>query len=799
MSTENNSKPKESYLFLLISIFVVSSSVISLQLIAQRFLSIVLTYHFVFVVVSLALFGLSMGSFFAHLSRKYLAKYDPFYVLVVLVYVFYLALSMAYTGCILVNNMHAFHANIYIYSCILFLPFFFAGSYWARLFYTFPELCGQLYASDLIGAASGCIGIIYLLNRISLSHAVLYIIIVPLGLLTIILTLKVRIPKSGTQILVTALVICTSLVMSVSLLYLPDISVGKNPNKEIYDALHTFKGRIIESKDSALGRLNLIEFQDYPQLMDMYVDGTAGMPMYKFNGNFAAPNPAIQNLQKEFPGYLPLARINRDQKDTALIIGPGGGRDILLTKMSGFRKITAVEINPDIVSLAKDYSDFNGHIYMADGLTTHINEGRNFLKYYGKQYDLIMFSLPVTNTSQGLGSYALTENYLYTHEAIDKYLSHLNTGGQLVIVTHNDIELLRLLTITLQVFQKEDISVPDAMQHIYVLGSADYPVLVVKEDTFSKEKSKELLAAGMRHRWFLPRSSFFPHLQIPYLNNMLMGLENNQKSVQNLIDEASARGYDITPVSDLSPFFYHLTNNIPRSLLTILCFSIGAVALLISIPFIYFFYTRFTKKHDLRESPGTLKHTLLLSIYFVMIGVGFMILEVTLIQRFILVLGNPIFSMSSVIFTILVGAGLGSLASSKLLAERLSKAIAISCICIIALTIFYLLSLSPLFDSLTIDSLFFRGIFTFVLVFPLGFVLGFPLPLAIRLIKGYHMNTIIPWMLAINGASSVFGSTLTIFLALTYGYNTALMAASLCYLIVLIVSNLFSPPSTKYI
>jgi predicted membrane-bound spermidine synthase len=801
MDTGNKQKPKDFYLFLLLSIFFISSSVISLQIVIQRFLSIALTYHFVFVVVSLALFGLSMGSFFAYILRRFLSRFDPLFLLIVLIYTFYIILFLTYTGSVYVNNQKIFSTNIYIYSCIIFFPFFFAGIYWARLFATFPALSGQLYAADLLGAASGCIGIIYLLNSISIFYAVLCIGIFPLGIITLFLIFKSQALKARFQtirpltpnrariFLAAAVLVCAAFFMGAFLLYLPDISPGNNKKKEIYDALHTFGGEIIQSRDSALGRLSLIEFEKYPQLMDIYVDGTAGMPMYRFNGNFTSPNPAVQNLKTGFPGFFPLAHIDKTRKENALIIGPGGGRDVLLAKMAGFEKITAVEINPDIVSLVKEYSSFNGDIYgSTPGLELHINEGRNFLRYSPKNYDLIMFSLPVTNTSQGLGSYALTESFLYTCEALSEYVRHLSDDGRLIIVTHNDIELLRLLTITLKAFQDQDVPVSDAMQHLYVLGSDDYPVLVVKENTFSSKESQELFAAGLHHEWFNPRSSYFPFLQLPYLNNMLMELENGQKTIQDLVQEADGRGYDISPVTDQSPFFYKLKNSIPYSLLNIFYVSLMIVIFFISLPFIRFLYSKISKKKKIVAFFDHLARTVLFSLYFVFIGVGFIVLEISMIQRFMLILGNPIFSMSTIIFTLLVGAGMGSLASSRVSSENLARFVSYSSLGIITLILLYMLLLPPIFDSLPISSIALRVIFSFIMLFPLGFCMGFPLPVALRLARFYNMSSGIPWMLAINGASSVFGSAVTIILAIVCGYNATLLLAALCYLVIFIFS-----------
>jgi len=789
MATKGGQQQKKT-LFVFVSIFLISSSVISLQILLQRFLSVVLTYHFVFIVVSLALFGISLGGLFAYLSNNLLKRFESIQILIVVAYLFYIFLSVSYIFSVYIYNESSLQKNIFIYSGIFIFPFVAGGFYSARLFYSFPEICGQLYGADLIGAACGCIGIIYFLNRLGLTHALFLTTIIPLIILSFWIIKKYWAEGGRNGFFPGIAVMAAVAFLTVfQVLNLPEISSGQNPQKEIYDALNKFNGRILQSKDSALGRVDLVGFADYPYLMDIYVDGTAGMPMYRFNGNFGDPNPAVEDLKSEFPGYFPLHAIEDPAKDDALIIGPGGGRDILLAKMAGFRRITAVEVNPEIVKIVKENSDFNGNIYDREDLNLKTGEGRSFLRANSHKYDMIMFSLPVTNTSQGLGSYALTENYLYTSEAISEYLAHLTDEGHLVFITHNDVELLRLLTMTLDSFRRKKISTADAMQYLYVLGSNDYPVLVVKKRKILKNESKEIIKAALNQTWFIPGSSFFPQVKFPFLNKMLLGLEDNQETINDLIREGDKRGYDINPVTDQSPFFYKFENSLPSSLENVFYFSMVVVVVFLSFPFLCFLYKNHKNNYLDRSS---VKIYFFFSIYFSMIGTGFMILEVTMIQRFMLVLGNPVFSMSTIIFTILVGAGIGSLTSSRLNLNGQLKSMILASCAIACLILFYKLSLSSVLYFMSTGSISFKTVVSVVFVFPLGFIMGFPLPMAIRLIKLFNMSEMIPWMLAINGASSVFGSAITVVLAMTYGYGEAFLAAAVCYGIVFIASCLIS-------
>jgi predicted membrane-bound spermidine synthase len=244
--------------------------------------------------------------------------------------------------------------------------------------------------------------------------------------------------------------------------------------------------------------------------MDIYVDGTAGSPMYRFNGNLRDPDPTVLHLKDSFPGFLPLLDLIDEEKDSALVIGSGGGRDVLLTLMAGFRRITAVEINKDLVEIVQTHSTYNGGIYSPSGnVKIVVDEGRHFLKHQRERYDLIFLSLPVTNSSRSLEGYSLTENFLFTRQSMEDYLTHLTEEGQVVVVTHNDAEVLRLLSIALVTLSKKGIGQEAAMRHIHLLGSDDYPVFVLKKRPFKPEESLKRYEALRKQKFQLESSYSF--------------------------------------------------------------------------------------------------------------------------------------------------------------------------------------------------------------------------------------------------------------------------------------------------
>lgn len=769
----------------MLGVSLVSLSLMGFEIVLTRLLSVMLTHHYVFAITSLALFGMGIGSVFVYLCGQRLDMEKNSFNSLAL-YAGLLALSMVLSALLVIEigYLSAIRDNILVYGLILVVPFFFGGAFLACVFRLYASISARVYCADLVGAAVGSMGVIIALNYLGIRDTILFLSLVT-SMAAMMFTpwgnknLKPKlIPAAG----FLTVAVFMGLGMASSLL--PDLAVGVNRDKEIYDAINGFSGRVIETKESAFGRIDLVKYEDYPQWMDLYVDGTAGMPMYSFSGNYTAPGAAIQDLKASFPGYFPFLFLKEDEKDNALVIGPGGGRDILLAKLGGVNRVTAVEVNKNLVDMVRKYSWYNGGIYQGDkDVNIIVAEGRNYLQRDKTRYDLIMFSLPVTNTSRSPEGYALTENFLYTTEAIEDYLAHLTEEGRMVAVTHNDLEVLRLLSITLDAFAKMGVSNKEAMKHINIIGSADYPVFVLKKTGFQPDETMTAYNAAIHQFGYSPLASYFPHIMQPgMVNPALMSVESGQWLFSDVVKMVKEQGYDISPVSDNSPFFYKFDNGLPEPVLNVLYASLILMFLIILIPL-------FGRIYGDRRQRGKLKtrnsHTGI-NIYFVsiflLLGTGFMLVEITLIQRFSMFLGQPVLSLAAVLFSILVGAGLGSLWSGRLDSGMLLKYVARAAFIVVALLITYSFLLPLVLGKFLALSLLVRVAVMVTLILPLGFIMGFPFPLVIRTLKEMNMETTVPWMLAINGISSVFGSALTIVIAIQFGFTEAMLMGALCYL-----------------
>jgi len=355
----------------------------------------------------------------------------------------------------------------------------------------------------------------------------------------------------------------------------------------------------------------------------------------------------------------------------------------------------------------------------------------------------------------------------------------LSEEGRLLVVAHDDIEALRLLSLALAFFRTNGADEKQAMRHIYMVGSEDYLVFVLKKKPLDHQETAFLYQA-MHPLGYNPGISFFPGVRAP-LNPALAALERGEKTAAELRALVKERGYDIDPVSDNNPFFYNFEKGLPKSVSLILWASSFLLLFIAAVPFFM--------KRNCRTSPqgtrsyrtGLLFRAVLL---FSMLGVGFMVIEISLMQRFALFLGRPVFSLAALLFSLLAGAGMGGLWSKKLSMTRMTRGIALASLGVTVIVLGYNLILPLIFDRLLGLSFVMRIAVAVVLVVPLGFFMGIPFPLGIQMLKEIQLEHLIPWMWGINGLGSVWGSTFAIAVSIRYGFMEALIAGAASYFVV---------------
>lgn len=759
---------------LLAAVFLNSLAFLALQLGLTRLLSALLSHHYVFAVVALALLGLGLGGVLTHaLHARRRVTLCGFSLLALYAAAGALSSAAALAGVLGLAQAPYFYSHALWYFAILFAPFLAGGLFFAEAYRQFPRLSGQVYGADLMGAAVGSLIAIALLNLWG-GIGGSYVLTAMMAAAACLLAVPVRSRRGLVLGLsLAALLLTTALaLLQIGGRLVSDIPRHINPDKEIYDAIHgPWRGEIMSTRWSAFGRTEMIRYRDNDAHRDIYIDGTAGTPMYRFSGDFANPGPAVEKLQAEFPGAFPFRFLSSEQRGRALIIGPGGGRDVLLAASAGFDQITAVEVNPDLLQLVREQRAFNGGLYTDfEHIRVVQAEGRHFIKRDRSRYDLIMLSLPVTNTSRSREGFALTESFLLTAEALGDYLEHLTPQGQLLVITHDELAVVRLLRLALDAMQARGVGAAQAMQHLYVVGSFPYPVVVIGQQPLEPRLAPQILRQ-IHQAGYSVNASYAPYIrQQGLMNPMLQALGLGALDLPAMEQVVAGYGHDISTVSDNRPFFYNMDPGLPAPLPSLLWTALAAAALVCGYPLL----RGLPSGQGRRRLPAYV-------LLFAALGFGFMLIEISVVQRLTFFLGDPVLALAVLLFSLLVFMGLGSLASSRIPPPRLKAALSCSGFAVAAAALGYALVLPALLDWLLPLSLTSRVLCALLLLAPLAALLGLPFPLGLRLLAGAGNAQAIPWMWAINGVLAVLGAVAAVALAMWAGLNHVLLAAAFCY------------------
>lgn len=768
-----------------LSTALISYSVLTFEIVLTRIFSVMLSYHYVFAVISFALLGLGVGGMLLKKWSGWLPR-TGYHINTAL-----LALMIA-GSVISIIKLPIYDSDVladfgfWFYILIATLPFLFAGLTLAGIFQEFAERSSLLYGADLLGATMGALSVVPLLNSFGGVNAALLTAVVA-ALAAVTLAWSRTHNFSFSFIATTGL---ASGVMALGLFGLrSDVPISKDLNKDMYRALANplDKVEVVDSRWSAFGRTDLVRSTLDPNDMTIFVDGAAGSAM--FNLDSIMNNPVRKaHLMMHYGGYFPFFFLKESEKDSALIIGAGAGRDVVVALLGGVKFITAVEVNPELVQMVKDYEQFNGGIYTTKpNVQVVVAEGRNFIRSTHAKYDLIMLAIPITKSSRSVEGYALTENYLFTVESLQDYLDHLTPEGRIVIVTHGDLEIYRLIVLALTAFEMRNVPPSEAMKHIYTIASDRMPTIVIKTQPFDSLEIEQRHA--LLHELGYDKGSFF----VPYIrqivlhpderlgldfewrmfDQILVDISTGKLTLQQLLQGAML---DIGPVTDDRPFFYKFEPGLPKpfgifSLLTAL--TVGLVVGLVLLPKAKA-DSQLTQRYLTSKLAMHPQLKIFLLIFFCL-GIGFMLIEIALFQKLMLFLGQPVLALTVLLFSILLGSGLGSLASS-LFRKKVGRVVAIAALLVSILTFIYASTLDDFFN-LGLDA----RITAALLLVPLGFVLGFPFPLSLRLMKIHALGEFVHWMWGINGVASVLGSALTMIIGILTGFSYALYVGAMLY------------------
>jgi Spermine/spermidine synthase domain len=762
----------------------VSAALLMTELALTRIFSVTMYYHFAFLAISIALFGLSASGVAVYLLRRRLASLDPGVLLagVAMAHAFATLVALACLVRIRVGLNYSpenLEVMLAIYA-LAALPFFTGGGVMSVAFSRMTDRINVLYAADLIGAAGGCLALIPLLNWLGAPGVVMMA-----AALSAIAAIAFA-PAARRRSFAAA---AFGLLAMAALVQISGVAPF-----DLVDTKGHVGDRVLFSKWNSFSRVAVYDrphgdWSLSPKFagaraasLFMDIDSAASTPILKVAGGIV--DASYLRYELTAIGYH---IAERKGAFNALVIGPGGGRDLLSALVFGAAHVDGVEINPIIARdvMLDHFRDYSGGIYANPRVTIHVDDGRNYVRRSQSKYDVIQASLVDTWAATAAGAYTLTENSLYTKEAFGEYLDHLTDDGVLTI-TRWVFDGLRLVSLAQEACAERGL---DPSQHLAIVRYDRVATFLLKKQPFTpadvaqlRDVSEDLGFSVLYAPGLPPAASAEDPIEMQRTGTSaadyrrLILASNRQQFL-------SSYPLDESATTDDRPFFFHTTRlrdqlqvafgrsmlfgNGLSALMTLMAISTALVVLFVIGPLLI---------GGGRPRRGWGRWLL----YFGALGAGFMLLEVALLQRFVLLLGHPVYSLTVTLFSLLLGTGLGSLVSRRVGPARVHTVTIKALLGIAIVACGAAVGLARLVDAGVAWTLPARIVYAVMLVVPAGVLLGMPMPGGMRLIAADRAD-IIPWGWGINGAFSVVGATLAVFIAMNWGFSATLLSAAVVY------------------
>lgn len=740
----------------LLAIFLLAGAGLAYEIALTRLFSLMFQYHYVYLIVSSAVAGLSIGAAIAAwaLRRGDVAWSDLAAAAVLL------AILLVGATVVLSQLRSARLTGVALAAALL--PFVAIGFLNSAIFARFAGSGGVLYAADLLGGAVGLVAALGAFRWLGALDVVIALGIVA-GLAAAIFAWTAaerpaRWAAGGATIALIALLAANQAADVIA--FVPGRLKDAPPDKTLMHVLATDdSAAIIETRWAPFARLDVVQTAG-DSARYVFTDAGAGSVMIRYDGD----DRRIEWLARDV-AYLPFA-LAPETTNNVLILGAGAGQDVLMAHLAGAEQITAVEINPDLVELTRDYGDYNGDVFDLPSVQTVVTDGRNYVERSDAAYDLIYANL-VYSQAAAPASSALAESYIFTREALAAYWDHLSEDGRIGFVTHHGIEGLRLVVAALDMLQREGMTLQQALDHVSLASrqggdaQARTSVVIVTRQPWDAESIRAYVdAAHARGAGLL----YLPTYQEVGLEGLRLGAMTLDEYVASNADE-----FDFEPTTDDSPFFYQFTPGLPDQLSDLLLFS-GILAF-VYLSWAMFFFIR-------RDGPHWKRAALVP--YFALLGAGFMLVEVPLIQRFNLLLGQPVLALIVVIGGLLLGGGLGSLASSRFPVPSLPRRATLFAVLVAGGVLSSLVVYPIVIERALPLALGARVAVTAAALLPLGFVMGVLFPSGLRVAHEADPGGVAAFWGA-NAVTSVLGSALAMALAIATGFSAGLATGAALY------------------
>ncbi len=733
-------------------IFFISLSLLNFQVTLTRIFSALFTYHYAFLVISIAITGTVTGALISHgfhRRRKLSARVYGRLPLLLLLMGFSFMLGTAIIFIIPVT------LTVYAYALFVLPVFILGGMLTAALFQQKSSSPQRLYFADLLGAGAGSILSLLLLNTLGVISTIL---LPAVAMVAAALFVQRR---KRLFALLPALVLILLILLNANGFKTLEGSFKAFSNSSEGKSLWRYKAsgiesRIVYTRWNAFSRTDVIDIPGFDDYKTISIDGTGNSLMYRFNGDMGSQ--ADKKRDNPFYAY------SMDKADKVVLIGSGGGGEIIYPLLKGCKDISAVEINSSTIEAVRHFKDYSGNIYDRPGVKVFAEDGRHFMSKSKEKYDVIFLSLVLTEIATQSG-FMLSEDFIYTTEAFNLYFSRLSDNGRIAIVAHEEPEMYRLLATVIQVLQKRGLSMEESMNRIAVLnytylrdrdipGRNDVfqPLILVKNSPITYAEAEQIYEGIASREQRI--------LYLPYFSEtgVLKDLKEGSLQLDQLLRNSD---YNMHPVSDDRPYFRIFNKALPS----------GLTVLMVLIPAVFLAAFGQLGLFRMGGKPAG---------YFALLGLGFMLVEVPLISKLTLYLGHPIYGYSAGLFILLVSSGLGSLFSSR------SKVLStprhyFPLLGIVLLTAIFTGFFPMVLYATLSHPLPWKIAIISVLLVPLGFFMGMPFPYALEKCKTGSLDISLPAVWAVNGLTSVMGSMLAVYISIYTGYSAVLWMGGALY------------------
>jgi hypothetical protein len=791
-------------------VFLITFSSLLFQILQTRIMSVITWYYLAFFAISVAMLGMTVGAVWVYLWRnRFQTEQLPVTLSDFAVFTATaMPASIILQFCLIAEPAGTL-TTVVAWGLLLIVmaaPYVFAGVVVSLALTRSPFPTGQVYGVDLIGAALGCVAVIALLNVLDGPTAVIVAGAIS-GLSSLAFAasagaedrqrLKSR-PwwRQPATVAVTlfALAIFNALspVGFRPILVKQVVEGGKYGRFEKWNSYSRIRAdRPTTAIPHMWGPSPYLPTDIRVPQVSLNIDGFAGTSMFHYGGtrdSIAYLKYDLVNLAYNLPGLHKSA-----------VIGVGGGRDLMSAYLYGVTDITGVELNPIFIYLHTSdpyYKSFS-NLTALPNLKLYVDDARSWFTGTNQKFDLVQMSMIDTFAATGAGAFSLSENGLYTLEGWRAFLKTINGNGIFTVsrwYSPGEVnETGRMIGLGAAALL--DSGIKDTRPHLFVASASNIATLVLSKAPFTDEQLRVLHDVVQKGGF----TELISPDRVPDSPLLRQIVESQDLGTLNRV--LNSTYLDLTVPTDSRPFFFNQLRifDIPSLvtvmdarmhrevlwgggttggnliatgvLMMILVISIAAVIATILVPL----------RNTARECPPSL--AVAGTSYFSLIGMGFMMAEIALLQFFSVYLGHPIYSLGVCLFSLILASGVGSLTSDKLKLDGRGKLVAW-----LSLVAAYLIAmqrvLPSIFQATGGRERMVRIAISLAAIMPLGFLLGFGFPTGMRLVEAVDSQPT-PWFWGVNGATGVLASVLAVVISISFGINVTMLISAACYLLLI--------------